>query len=305
MKRILAVLSVALAAAIAVGAAGAAFFPERIDLPRGFQPEGIATVGETFYVGSIPTGAVYRGNVITGRGQVLVPGGPGRAATGMKVASGQIFVAGAGTGNAYVYDARTGADVATFDLTDASATFVNDVVVTDSAAWFTDSLQPVLYRVELDADGRASAQSAVSTLEYAADGDLQYQAGFNVNGIDATPDGDTLVVVQSNTGRLFTVDPATGDTALIDLGTESVPNGDGILLRGNQLYVVQNRLNLIAKIILAPDLSSGRVAVRLGHPDFDVPTTIGAVGSWLYAVNARFGTPSPATAEYWITRRRG
>jgi hypothetical protein len=36
-------------------------FPERIALPNGFQPEGIAIGrGTTFYVGSIPTGAVYR-----------------------------------------------------------------------------------------------------------------------------------------------------------------------------------------------------------------------------------------------------
>ena len=48
-------------------------FPGRIDLPDGFQPEGIATTGEQFFVGSIPTGAVYRGSLRTGNGAVLVP----------------------------------------------------------------------------------------------------------------------------------------------------------------------------------------------------------------------------------------
>ena len=46
---------------------------------------------------------------------------------------------------------------------------------------------------------------------------------------------------QSNAGRLFRIDPATGVTRAISLGTESVPNGDGILLTGKTLYVVQNQ----------------------------------------------------------------
>ena len=49
-------------------------FPETIPLPNGFQPEGIAIgKGDTFYVGSIPTGAVYAGSLRTGTGNVLVP----------------------------------------------------------------------------------------------------------------------------------------------------------------------------------------------------------------------------------------
>lgn len=71
-------------------------------------------------------------------------------------------------------------------------------------------------------------------------GDLQYQSGFNVNGIDATPDGKTLILVQSNTGKLFTADPETGMTHLIDLGGATVASGDGILLVGHTLYVDPN-----------------------------------------------------------------
>ena len=43
-----------------------------------------------------------------------------------------------------------------------------------------------------------------------------YEAGFNANGIAATPNGKRLIIVQSNTGKLFTVDPKTGDDRLID-----------------------------------------------------------------------------------------
>ena len=53
-------------------------FPEVISLPNGFQPEGIAIGdGTTFYVGSIPTGAIYRGDIRTGQGTVLIQGAPG------------------------------------------------------------------------------------------------------------------------------------------------------------------------------------------------------------------------------------
>ena len=82
-------------------------------------------------------------------------------------------------------------------------------------------------------------------------GDFQLVPGFNLNGIDATPDGKTLVVVQSATGKLFTVDAATGVTKEIGLGGATLPNGDGLLLHGRTLYVVQNQLNRIAVVSLA------------------------------------------------------
>ena len=43
-------------------------------------------------------------------------------------------------------------------------TFVNDVVLTPTAAWFTDSRNPVLYQVPLGRHGRLPGQDAVRTL---------------------------------------------------------------------------------------------------------------------------------------------
>jgi hypothetical protein len=109
MRRLLLVL-VALGA-LCVGVAGAAApkaWPETIRLPDGFQPEGIAISGTKFFVGSIPTGAIYRGDVRTGRGSVLVPGASGRAAIGLAVRGTRLYVAGGSTGKAFVYDTRTG-----------------------------------------------------------------------------------------------------------------------------------------------------------------------------------------------------
>ena len=75
-----------------------------------------------------------------------------------------------------------------------------------------------------------------------------------------------------------------------------VANGDGLELRGNTLWVVQNRLNRVAVVELRDDLLSGTVTTRLTDPELDVPTTVVDVAGRLWAVNARFGTaPSPST----------
>ena len=82
----------------------------------------------------------------------------------------------------------------------------------------------------------------------------------------------------------------------------SVRNGDGILLTGKILYVVQNRDNKIARIALAARLDSGRITGYLTDPDFDVPTTIDDLGNRLYAVNARFGTTPTPTTRYDVVQ---
>jgi sugar lactone lactonase YvrE len=302
IRRVVILLLIALAALLP-GAATAKSFPETIRLPDGFQPEGIASAGGTsLFVGSIPTGAVWAGDARSGRGAVRVPPHAGRNAIGIKVDHRErIFVAGGPTGQAYVYDARTGADIASYQLAPAGvATFVNDVVVTREAAWFTDSLNQQLYKLPLGRHGGLPGQDEVRTLPLA--GDLEFEPGFNLNGIAAAKGGRVLVVVQSNTGELFTVNPRSGDTREIDLGGATVTNGDGLLLRGRTLLVVRNQLNLIAVVQLNGWLSRGRVVAELTDPDFDVPTTITFAAGRLYAVNARFGTTDPQPARYDVVR---
>ena len=288
--------------AVVAGAAGASpaqnAFPQVIQLPTGFRPEGIEVGrGTTFYVGSVANGAIYRGNLRTGTGAILVPGETGKAATGIELdRHNRLFVAGAGTGKAHVYNGRTGAPLQTFTLA-AAPTFINDVVVTRNGAYFTDSQDDVLYRIPIGSGGALG-----NVQEIDVGGDFALATGFNLNGIDATPNGKTLIAVQSNTGKLFRIDPATGIAREISLGGESVPNGDGILLTGKTLYVVQNQINRVAVIALSPNLASGRVVTRLSDPDFSVPTTIDDLGRRLYAVNARFGIPNPGSAEYQVVQ---
>jgi sugar lactone lactonase YvrE len=300
MRRLVLLLTT-LACLLVPAALAKGSFPETIPLPNGFQPEGIAIgKGDTFYVGSIPTGAVYAGSLRTGTGNVLVPGATGHAATGLEYDHGRLWVSGAGTGKAFVYSARTGATLNELQLaTSAGPTFINDVVVTERAAYFTDSNRPVIYKVSKSGTGLPGAVTPITLT-----GDYQQVAGFNLNGIDATPSGRTLLTVQSATGKLFTIDPKTGATKLIDLGGATLPNGDGILLHGRTLYVVQNQLDKIAVVTLNPSLTRGVVTREITDSDFDIPTTIDRFGKWLYAVNARFGTASGPDATYQVVQVR-
>jgi sugar lactone lactonase YvrE len=281
-------IAVALAGGVSA-ASGARPYPHVIQLPTGFRPEGIEIKGNTFYVGSVGSGAIFRGNLRTGTGTEFIPGGAGRPATGIELARHRLFVAGAGSGNAYVYDARTGALLKTYAF-GASPTFINDVVVTHDAAYFTDSQQPKLYRVPI---GPGGALGDVQTITLG--GDYVHVGGgqLNLNGIDATPSGKALVAVQTAGGKLYRIDPTSGVAKLIDLGGETVPNGDGILLKGKTLYVVQNQLNQVAVIRLRANLASGRVVTRVTDPELVVPTTIDDHGNRLYTVNAKFGQPNP------------
>ena len=263
-------------------------FPDVIALPNGWRPEGIAAgPGNSLFVGSIPTGSILRIDARTGRSTPVVTK-TDRAAIGIKVDDNRIYVAGGPTGRAFVYDATTGADIADVKLTDPP-TFVNDVALTDDAAYFTDSRKQQLYRLD---------RETLTATTIPITGDLQYDSDPNnneANGIVALPDGKTLIVVNSATGQLFTIDAATGASKLL-LG--GFTNGDGLLLKGKTLYVVQNRLNQIAVV----DLKKLRVVKRITDSDFDVPTTLARQAGALYAPNARFSTPPTPETTYSVVR---
>ena len=305
MKRLVrSAVTVAATAALALVTAGAPAtaqsttsnrFPTTIALPNGFQPEGIATgPGPFAYFGSRATGQIYRANLVTGAGTIVSPP-TGTPSLGMKTDErGQLFVAGGAAGNGRVIDTRTGAVLASFQFTTA-ASFVNDVVLTKRAAYFTDSRQAVLYKVPLGRNGAPSGGFVSIPLS----GDFVLDpAAFNANGIAGTPDEKALIIVQSGTGSLFRVDPTTGVARKVDVGAESFPNGDGLLLIGRTLFVVQNQNNAVAVVKLNKAGSAGTVTQRLTDPGFDVPTTVAAFGNRLYLPNARFTTPPTDTTPY-------
>jgi hypothetical protein len=103
---------------------------------------------------------------------------------------------------------------------------------------------------------------------------------------------------------LYRIDPATGVATAVDLGGASLTSGDGLLLVGQTLYVVRNRLNQVAVVELDPGFGSGMVVDTLTSSAFDVPTTLARFAGALYAVNARFGTPPTPSTPYDVVRLR-
>jgi len=278
--------------------------PQRINLPDGFRPEGIA-IGRrpVAYLGSLADGDIYRANLRTGGGRVISQG-DGTPSVGMKLdRKGRLWVAGGADGDAKVVNTRNGRVLARYDFVGASTapSFVNDVVLLKGAAWFTDSQRGVLYKVA-PVKGRP-AQARVRTVPLSGAWN-QVPIEFNANGISTTPDGRALLVVQSVTGRLFKVNPRNGRAALVGLRGYALTNGDGLLRKGRILYVAQNRDNKVAVFRLTRRGNFGRLVRTLRSPGFDVPTTIARHRSHLYLPNARFTTTPTPTTDYWITRVR-
>ncbi|WP_216211559.1 NHL repeat-containing protein [Amycolatopsis aidingensis] len=300
MARISGLLAVLLAtlALLAPPASARTFFPAELRLPDGFQPEGIAIgAWPTAYFGSLADGRIYQASLLTGRGRVL-SAGPGTPSVGIKVDSvhGRLFVAGGTGGDARVIDARTGEVRASYRLAGEGG-FVNDLVITREAVWFTDSYRPVLYKLPLGRHGELPAQREITTVPLS--GDIEYVPGeINGNGIVTTPDREALLIGQTVTGQLFRVDPASGVTRTVDLDGESLPHNDGQLRSGRDLYVVRNRANTVTRLELNRAGTSARVVRHATDPRFDVPATMAAFGPRFYLVNARFGTPPTPQTSY-------
>lgn len=291
-----------------IGATPAAEFQETIPLPPGFQPEGIAAgTGTTFYVGSISTGAVFRGDIQTGEGEILVSGQKGRSAIGLKFdeRTGLLFVAGGPTGFAYIYDAETGDEVAAIEL-ETRPSFINDVVITEDAAYFTNSFQRFVYKVPLGENGKLPEMPTAEAIRLR--GEYKFMPGeFNANGIAATRDERWLVIVNTSEGALYRVDPKTGMATRIDLKKGNVQNGDGLLLQGENLYVMQNFLNQISVVEVNERLTHGEIERVITSELFRIPTTIARFGDVLCVVNARFDVEAAPDTEYEVVcfPRRG
>jgi Cu-Zn family superoxide dismutase len=161
---------------------------------------------------------------------------------------------------------------------------VNDVALCpDGSAYFTDSINPRLYRLFPYEEGGYGFEPFLDLEETP----LEYGEGFNLNGIAATEDGRYLISVQSNTSNLYRIDTRSKEVVQVDLGGETLENGDGVLLDGRTLYVVRNRQGLIP-VRLAQYFASGEVGEGFTHPSLAYPTTIAAYDGRLLVVNSQF-----------------
>jgi sugar lactone lactonase YvrE len=269
-----------------------------IVLPGASSAEGIAAGrGITFYAGDLVRGDIFRGDLERGRAELFIEAPDGRMAMGMAadVAHDLLYVAGGRTGQAYVYDTRSGATVASYQFGDPPASLVNDVTLTADGAWFTESRQARLYFVPVSQAGVPEA--TFRTLAVSGPAADTTVGRVNLNGIQATPDGGTLVVAHSVNAQLHTIDPATG--ASVAIAGVSLPFVDGIVLEPGRLWAVQNLSNQVSRVRLDPDLTSGAVEAVITSDLFQVPTTAARVGSRLAVVNSKMSAGFPPTADQY------
>ncbi|MFW2334621.1 SMP-30/gluconolactonase/LRE family protein [Ilumatobacter sp.] len=284
--------------------------PSTIDLPDGFFPEGIASGhGSTFYVGSLADGTIYRGDYRTGAGEVLTEPAGSFATVGLNVDRwGRVWAAGGPTGVGRVYDGATGELLASFEFAAPFESFINDVIVTKQAAWFTDSGtqnspdpanfqfagEPRVFKVPLGTWGRLPGAGAVEELPVGMP-DIAFP---NLNGIETTPDGRALVVAHNVQGTLYRVDPRTGDAAVVDID-HSFAGPDGLVRQGRKLYVVEPGAARVATVRLDRRGTSGEIQRLVTVPGAETPTTAALFGRGVYVVDARF---TSMTGPYQVTR---
>lgn len=262
----------------------------RFALPRGFAPDGIAVLGPFAYVGSRATGGIYRADLETGAGEII-HAGPGTPACGLRIDGRGRALLAAG-GEIRVVSTDTGRLLAAHRV----AGFVNDVALTRDAAWFTDSFSATLYKLPLTGDGTLRALRLTG---------IAITAGtVNLNGICATPDGRALLVVQSNTGLLFRVDPGGGDATPVDLGGVPVTGGDGLHVAGHTLYVARNRAGTVEVFTLNRGGTAGTVIATVADPGFAVPTAVARRGDRLWVVNGKLTTPIGPEVPYDVVSVR-
>jgi len=265
---------------------------EVIVLPGAKSAEGITEGrGTTFYAGDLFAGDIYRGDVRRGTAGLFIDAPAGRMAVGMTadLRHDLLFVAGGFTGQAYVYDLRTGRTVAVYQFAEANAGMVNDVTLTADGAWFTDSLKAQLYFVPVSRSGGVGQFRTLALTGPAGD----TSGSFNNNGITTSPDSRSLIVAHTARGELNKVDPRTGTSETI--AGVSVPGADGIVRDGRTMWVVHN--NQVSRIRLDRGTTAGVLEKVITSPAFQSPSTAAKFGGRLAVVNAKFDTGMPPTAD--------
>ncbi|MCY1011049.1 hypothetical protein OV079_36880 [Nannocystis pusilla] len=164
-------------------------------------------------------------------------------------------------GGVHVFDVDTGARLASFEL--ARGGICNDVALAaDGVAYVTDSFQPVIYRIDLEA-GTAD--------EFVRDARMSAPMGqFGLNGVAVSPDGAYVIGGFTSPSKLFVVPRAGGEVREISLdGDPFAPAGDphflgadGIIFIGEALYVIHDG-GVQQVTFTAPGYRAGTVKNRL------------------------------------------
>ncbi len=273
-------------------------WPDLIPIPVGFEAEGIEMGKDTdFFVGTLSwsgnltnAGAIYKGNLVTGEGHVLVPPtGKGLAGLSYDARTDYLYAATSHVGQlecgVKVYAASSGRLLGEIIFGDELV--INDVLVTDTAVYCTDSISTTLYKIPLEDDGKVFS-STVEKIEMT--GFVMDPDGKNANGLVGDFYGTELLIINIRTGVLYLVDTESGAATPVNVqGEEQLfQNGDGLYMDGRTLYIMRNFAQKIAVVEISDDLTQGTFIKNLVSDDFNIPTTIIGFGNCIYAINTHF-----------------
>ena len=253
-------------------------------------PESVAADDHYIYATSIADGTVYRGRCGAKTLEPFLPGGQdGRtSATGIKVAGNRLLVAGFLTGRFFVYSS-TGELVSVYTVADpGQPTLVNDAAVTSNGdVYVTDSYRAVVYRIPA-AEVNAPATGGHRTLEVAYSLPDYVAGESNGNGIVATPDGKSLIVGYWHGGALYRLTLATGE--VVKIAAPPLPSADGIVLRGNILYLARSENNEVDVLQVSSDATQATVVSKRTYPGADTTTGVAVSGDRLLVTNSQMDT---------------
>lgn len=278
--------------------------PERIAFSSSrLYPEGItySTVLDKFLVSSITQGKI--GTVDqNGRYADLITDSLLISSLGMKIQNGRLYVCNGDQGvstkstaqttgktaGLYIYDLSTRQALRRINLATLlpnASHYANDMAFDSLGnAYVTDSFAPVIYKIP--ADTTRPSLLINSPLFSGAPGTI------NLNGIVYHP-GKYLIVVKSNEGKLFKVDLANPSN-ITEVTGVNLPNGDGMLLYNNDLYVVNGR-NKVSQVRSTDGWKTASI-IKTDSVGYDQATTNVLFNDKIYTINARIGEVSAAVA---------
>jgi hypothetical protein len=306
MTRLLAAGLAVLAAAPAAPANLQRIRSHELPGPHAFPESiGVDRATRAFFTGSLIDGTVYRGTLDAPKARVfLAAGSDGRTnVAGVKVdRHRRVWLADAFNGRVLVYD-RAGRLRHTFALAGPGSPTVNDIAFAGGVAYVTDSARPFLYRIRLRAastPGTTTIQPWLDvspTVSYATgDG----PRGVNLNGIVASRDGRTLLVVQTNTGALFRIDVGSRQINRVDVDGTNLLFGDGLLRLGNTLYVARNAANEIVELKLRADWHEAVVTTIISNHRLAFPTALAELRGRLLITNAQLNAAAAPKLPFTV-----
>lgn len=263
-------------------------------------PEGIVwdAVGNRFLHGSLTQGTIYEvlddgtfNPVIENPDFISTVGLDIDPATNRLLvvhADGSVFQGGyptAFTATLYAYDLTTGeaiffADFST--LHDYPTHFANDVAVdADGNAYVTDSLAPVIFKIDPAGNASILVESPVLT-----------SILVGLNGIVYHPDGYLLAVV-TTAGRLYKI-PLDDPEAFSEVALDMPVYGDGMIWYGEDLAVVS--LDRVVTLHSDDDWSSATMAAS-SVGAYEGATTLAVRDEALYVVLANLADQEAASFE--------